>query len=105
MDDGKCLFCGVDIPEGRQVCPVCERMLAPYKDILRATLDRSPVEYRGDKYGCISAFIIRTRISHRKALKKQYIIQVELMSSRAHSLTYADPKEVTVLRDWRPPNE
>lgn len=105
MDGGKCLFCGVDITEGRQLCPICEKMLAPYKDILRAALHRTPVEYKGDKYGCISAFIIRTRASHLAGLKKRYIIQVELMSSRTHSVIYADPKEITVLRDWRPANE
>lgn len=105
MKAANCLFCSADITEGRQLCPICERVLAPYKDILRAALDRTPVEFRGDKYGCISAFIIRTRASHLKGLKKRYIIQVELMSSRTHSVIYADPKEITVLRDWRPPNE
>lgn len=105
MDAEKCLFCGVDIPEGRQICLICERGIAPYKNILRATLDRTPVEYRGEKYGCISAFIVRTRVASRVPIKKRYIIQAELMSARKNCIVYADPKEVTVLRDWRPPNE
>lgn len=25
MSVEKCLFCGADIPEGRQVCPLCEK--------------------------------------------------------------------------------
>lgn len=24
MNSEKCIFCGSDIPEGRQVCPICE---------------------------------------------------------------------------------
>ena len=71
-------------------------------ELLQAALDKTPVEHRGIKYGCISAFAIRTRALNRSALKVPYIVQVELMSGRTQSVTIADPKEVTVLNDWRP---
>ncbi len=29
MEDNKCLFCNNIIPEGRQVCPICETELTP----------------------------------------------------------------------------
>lgn len=31
MEDNKCLFCNSQIPEGRQVCPNCERELTPIR--------------------------------------------------------------------------
>lgn len=39
MNDTKCLFCGSVIPEGRQVCPVCERKAVSGK-LNRADLRR-----------------------------------------------------------------
>lgn len=79
-------------------------------ELLEAALKRTPAEHKGIKYGCISALTIRTRVSHRTAIyrkgeKVPYIIQVELMSAKTQSVTIADPKEVTVLKDWRPANE
>lgn len=105
MDDNKCLLCGLPVEEGRQICPICERALAPHKELLWAAFNRVPVEFRGVKYGCISAFIFRMRVGIREPLKKRCIFQVELMSARAQCVTYADPNEVKVLKDWRPPNE
>lgn len=26
MSDNRCVYCGEIIPEGRQVCPICERL-------------------------------------------------------------------------------
>lgn len=74
-------------------------------ELLQAAIDRTPVEHNGIKYGCISAFTIRTRALHRNAFKVPYIVQVELMSGRTQSVTIADPKDVTVLKDWRSSNE
>ena len=91
-----CIICGVDIPEGAQLCNDCEKLLSPHRDLLTAMLRRKPVEHNGIKYGCISAFIIRCRLSTRGRLKKP-IVQVELMSGRTNSITIADPKEVKVL--------
>lgn len=99
MDGNKCIFCGLNTSEGRQVCLICENMLAPYKDILQATIDRTPVEYKGDKYGCISAVIIRTYVSPRVPIRKRFTIQAELMSARTNSVTIADPKEIKVLKE------
>lgn len=31
MED-RCVMCGEIVPEGRQVCPICERKYAPEKD-------------------------------------------------------------------------
>lgn len=105
MDDKKCLLCGLIVEEGRQICPICERSLAPYKEQLWAFFNRAPVEFRGSKYGCISAFIFRSRSVISKTIKKRCIFQVELMSANAQSVTIADPNEVTVLKDWRTSNE
>ena len=96
MSASACIICNVNIPEGAQLCPSCEELLAPYSDHLRAMIRRQPVEHRGIKYGCISAFIIRGRVASRIPLKKPKV-QVELMSGRAQSVTIADPKEVKIL--------
>ena len=69
-------------------------------ELLRAAIDRTPVEFKGLKFGCISAFTIRTRSMVRTALKVPYIIQVELMSKNSQSVTIADPKEVNVLKEY-----
>ena len=96
MSAANCLICNVELPEGAQLCPTCEELLAPYTDILTAMLRREPIEHKGIKYGCISAFIIRRRASARIPLKKP-IVQVELMSGRTNSVTIADPKEIKIL--------
>lgn len=105
MSKEKCLLCGLDVDEGRQICPICERSIAPYKEQLRAAFNRVPVEFRGNKYGCISAFVIRFRSEVQKPLKRRCIFQVELMSANAQSVTVADPDDVNIIKDWRPPNE
>lgn len=91
-----CIICGVNIPEGVQLCKNCENLLAPHKDVLTAMLRRKPVEYNGIKYGCVSAFIIRARSSPR-ILSKKPIVQAELMSARTNSVTIADPKDIKIL--------
>ena len=105
MSDKKCLLCGLIVEEGRQICPVCERSLAPYKEQLWAAFNRVPVEFKGNKYGCISAFVIRFRSEVRQPIKKRCIFQVELMSAKAQSVIIADPNDVNIFEDWRPPNE
>lgn len=100
MSAGKCLICGADISAGELTCAECAEQFEPDKEILQAMLDRVPVECKGVKYGCISAYIIRTRVSFRVPLKKRYITQVELMSARTQSVTIAAPKEVKVLREF-----
>ena len=32
MNDNRCIFCGEIIPEGRQVCPTCEKKLTKNTD-------------------------------------------------------------------------
>ena len=97
MSVGTCIICGEATLEGREVCPYCEHKFAPHADIMNAMLKQKPVEYEGIKYGCISAFIIRTRVSHTCKMKTPYILQVELMSKRTHSVTIADPQKVKIL--------
>ena len=101
MNDKKCLLCGLIVEEGRQICPICERSLAPYKEQLRAAFNRVPVEFGGNKYGCISAFVIRFRSEVCKPIKKRCIFQVELMSANAQSVIIADPNDVTVLKEYQ----
>lgn len=103
MSAETCIICGAVIPEGRQVCPQCEAKLEPNADIMDAMLKRTPVEYDGNKYGCISAFIIRTRASHlAPLLDHPFILQVELMSVNRSSCVIADPKKVKILKEWKP---
>ena len=103
MDGEKCIICGADIPEGLQVCPQCtEKYKNLDAELLRAFEDGTPVESKGVKYGCISALIIRRRVSYRCPLKVPHIVQVELMSARTQSVTIAAPQDVKVLKDWRP---
>lgn len=92
-----CVICGNGIPEKMQVCKNCEAKFAPHSDIINAMIAQRPVQYKGIKYGCISAFIIRTRSLARIPIKTSYILQVELMSGTSNSVIIADPKEVKVL--------
>lgn len=92
-----CIICGNKIPDNLQVCKPCEAKFAPYTDVINAAICQKPVEHKGIKYGCISAFIIRTRSSSRISLKGAYILQVELMSAKTRSVTIADPKEIKIL--------
>ena len=102
MDGEKCIVCGADIPEGRQICPQCvEKYTTPDNELLDAFNRGLPVESKGVKYGCISALIIRKRVSYKKALRVPHIVQLELMSARTQSVTIAAPKDVKVLKDWR----
>ena len=100
MEAEKCIICGLKTTEGRQVCRICEKALEPYKEQLTAAFNRTPVEYRGVKYGCISAFIIRFRVGSRIPTRKRCIFQAELMSGKTDSVIYADPKEVKVLKEF-----
>lgn len=98
MDAENCLLCGLVTDEGRQICRICEKTIEPYKEQLWAAFNRVPVEYDGDKYGCISAVIIRFRASARAPIKRRCIIQAELMSGRAQSVVIVDPKDVKELK-------
>lgn len=97
MTDGKCIICGEATREGREVCTYCDYMFAPSTDIVNAMLKRKPVEYEGIKYGCISAFVIRTRAEVSRKMRTPYILQVELMSQRTNSVIIADPNKVKIL--------
>lgn len=33
MNDNRCIFCGEIIPEGRQVCPICEKDLEACRNL------------------------------------------------------------------------
>lgn len=99
MEAEKCIICGLNT-EGGNICLVCEKDISPYKEQLTAAYNRTPVEYRGVKYGCISAFIIRFRAGSRIPIKKRCIFQAELMSGKTDSVIYADPKEVKVLKEF-----
>ena len=76
---------------------LCEKLPEDHGEILRAMLEKRPVEYKGIKYGCISAFTIRARAIATRRLEKPYIYQVELMSARQNSIAIADPKDVKIL--------
>lgn len=76
---------------------LCEKLPEDHGEILRAMLEKRPVEYKGIKYGCISAFTIRKRAIATRRLEKPYIFQVELMSGLQNSITIADPKEIKIL--------
>lgn len=105
MSVPRCLICGGDHPERRDLCNACAEVMEANKGIIEAMRQRLPVEHEGIKYGCISAFIVRTRASHLEPLKQRYALQVELMSANSHSKTIADPKEVKVLKDYRKERE
>lgn len=92
-----CVICGAAIPEGRQICLLCEFKFEPNKEIINAMITEKPILYKGEKYGCISAFIIRKRAIISRKPKNQYILQVELMSKNKNSCVIADPQEVKVL--------
>ena len=76
---------------------LCEKLPEDHGEILRAMLEKRPVEYKGIKYGCISAFTIRARAIATRRLEKPSIYQVELMSARQNSIAIADPKDVKIL--------
>lgn len=108
----KCGVCGTENAEG--LCPVCaayalhdgegmaraicEKLPEEYGEILAAMFEKLPVEYKGRKFGCISAFTIRTRVSVTHALRVPFIYQVELMSGRGHCVEIANPSEIKILR-------
>ncbi len=100
MSGATCVICGATVDEGRQVCTPCAKILAPHADILSAMFRKYPVEYRGLKYGCISAFTLRARSSFLNKQLKPLILQVELMSNRG-CVVIADPKEVKILKEWQ----
>lgn len=98
MSVGACVICGGIIPAEWQVCPSCAGKFEPNAAIVNAMLTNTPVEYNGEKWGCISALIIRARSSHlRTHNKKRYTVQVELMSKNRHCVTIADPQEIKIL--------
>lgn len=101
MSGARCLICGASLPEGRQVCPRCAEIFEPCADIMAAALNKSPVEYDGIKYGCVSAFTVRFRSSRIYSLKADYILQVELMSGKQNSITIANPKDVKILTEYK----
>lgn len=68
---------------------------------MAAALNKSPVEYDGIKYGCISAFTVRFRSTRLYALKTDYVLQVELMSGKQNSIVIANPKDVKILTDYK----
>lgn len=97
MSVGACVICGGIIPAEWQVCPSCAEKFEPNAHIVNAMLNNLPVEYKGEKWGCISALIIRTRASHLRAPYTRYTVQVELMSKNRHCVTIADPKYIKIL--------
>lgn len=101
MSGETCIICGATIPEGRQVCPRCEDVFAPNMDIINAMFNKTPVEYEGIKYGCISAFAIRVRVSHIYAMKEPYIAQVELLSRARGCAVWAEPRKIKILKEGR----
>lgn len=100
MSGASCIICAANIPEGAQTCPRCASIFEPYKDLMNAMYYRTPVEYNGVKYGCISAFIIRARACIYKPQERPYVVQVELMSGKGRNITIADPNKIKVLEAW-----
>ena len=80
------------------MCRGCKEKFEPNAEILNAAINKLPVEHDGIKYGCISAFVIRFRMSHLCELKEPYILRVELMSKRG-CVVIADPKEVKIIKE------
>lgn len=100
MSGARCLICGAELrDEAQQMCTSCEFIFKPYAHLFGAMLKKYPVESKGIKYGCISAFIVRTRVSANFTRRESFIIQCELMSNK-NSVTLADPKDVTILKGW-----
>lgn len=99
----RCIMCGVSaVEDGWKVCPTCARRFFDENEkILAAMFKKVPVEHRGIKYGCVSAFIIRVRSSCTRPLKVPRLFQAELMSGSRGSVTIADPKEVKVLNEYK----
>ena len=97
-----CIMCAAAVTDGGKVCPRCARAFFDENEkILKAMFSRKPVEHRGIKYGCVSAFIIRVRSCCNMAMNKPRIYQAELMSGSKGSVTIADPKEVNILEDFK----
>lgn len=94
-----CIICGAKT-EGQQTCERCAEILKENADIVAAMFNKTPVEYEGMTYGCVSAFTIRARASHIYKLNEPYILQVELMSKRG-CVIIADPKKIKVLREGK----
>lgn len=105
MSGARCLICGATVPEDRQVCPRCAEIFEPCAEIMAAALNKSPVEYDGIKYGCISAFTVRFRSSRiytlNYVLNVDYVLQVELMSGKQNSIVIANPKDVKILTEYK----
>lgn len=101
MNGQTCAICGGENPEGRKMCVSCLEKFSPPVEILQAMLKGYPVESEGIKYGCVSAFTIRTRISHTKSMRGAYLTQVELMSGKTHSVTIADPQRIEILKEYK----
>jgi len=100
MEKNKCLICRAIIPADHELCKTCAEIMEENAEIINAMRHCLPVEHKGIKYGCISAFTIRVRASHLNSLRrKKYVLQVELLSKNS-SLTIADPKEINVLKEF-----
>ena len=97
MSGASCIICGEAIPEGLQVCSRCEGIFSEHKDVLKAMFNKTPVNYDGLNYGCISAFTIRTRVSHIHPMKEPYIVQAELLSRARGCAVWVDPKKIKIL--------
>lgn len=39
MSDNKCIFCGEIVPEGRQVCPICESKVQEGESLIEKKID------------------------------------------------------------------
>lgn len=100
MNVQTCAICGGENPEGLKMCVSCLEKFSPPVEILQAMLKGYPAESEGIKYGCISAFTIRTRANHMKSMRGRHITQVELMSGKTHSITTADPQRVKILKEF-----
>lgn len=74
MNNNRCLFCNKIIPEGRQICPTCEKeqtlkSVTPENELCR----NCKIKCKGDRCKSLKAYIQGLKASFTKSNKiKQY---------------------------------
>lgn len=96
--DNKCICCGVSVPEGRQVCPNCEKQTKTISSerIKAAMQNFTPVEFDGKVYDCITAYIYRV-VKDRMTSKYKGVFQVELLDKCKFSVVIAPIDKIKIL--------
>ena len=69
-----CIICGAEIPEGRQVCPMCGNDAVPFRDKVISTLRRCS----GANASCISCpYVMNKKVRCVEQLMKDAITLLE----------------------------